>query len=102
MKTRILGLGLSMAFSVVGGAYLSTSAYADSTCYTGCTAPTDPGAGTSQATTTANVVTDPSSGSLPFTGADIAEMAGIGAALVGAGGLLVARGRRRTTASTPR
>jgi hypothetical protein len=93
MRIRALGLGLGMTAGVLAGVGVSSAAYADSTCYTGCTAPTDPTT-VPTVTPTANVTSTPTGG-LPFTGADIAETATVGAGLLVAGGLLVRRGRRR-------
>jgi hypothetical protein len=99
MRIRALGLGLGLTGAVLGGVGASSAAYADSTCYTGCTATTDPTPPTTvtpaaTGTPAANLVSEPTGG-LPFTGADIAEMATVGAGLVVAGGVLVRRGRRR-------
>ena len=93
----VIGTGLAVAsmFAVptVAGA-------ADSTCYVGCTpsavspssvpvAPTSGGTPQAAASTLAN-----GSSSLPFTGADIGELAAVGAGAVVIGGVLVRRRRR--------
>lgn len=91
MTMRLLGLGLGSLLTLVGVAVPTVSASADTTCYTGCTAPTptahDP-------FTTAKVQTAPA-GSLAFTGADIEEMTVIGGGALLVGGVLALRGRRR-------
>ena len=78
------------------GGLLAGVAGADSSCYTGCgttagtviaTSGTGTAAKTQEATT--------ASSGLAFTGADIEEMAVIGAAAIGVGTLLVVRSRRR-------
>ena len=91
------GLALASLFAVpaVAGATTTT----DPGCYTGCTPPT----------VNNNVVSPPStdpvqtaatvangSTSLPFTGADIGELAAVGAGAIVVGGLLA---RRRRSAS---
>ncbi len=77
-------------------------------CYTSCTPPTvtgntvplnqdpsDPGAnGTVAGSTAALTSTTNGSSSLPFTGADIGELAAVGLGAVAVGGLLTRRRRR--------
>jgi LPXTG-motif cell wall-anchored protein len=83
-----------VAFPAVAGA--------DTTCYTGCTPPTVSPASvpppspssTKPVHTTASTAVNGSS-SLPFTGADIGELAVVGVGAVVIGGVL-ARRRRRT------
>jgi hypothetical protein len=102
MKSKILGLGLGLAVSTLGVVAVPAAvAFADtpapSTCYTGCTTPL-----TSPPTTPVPVVSAPiepkaapvAGGGLPFTGADISEMAAVGAGALVAGGLMVRRSRR--------
>jgi hypothetical protein len=106
MKSKILGLGLGLAVSTLGVVAVPAAvAFADTpaatatpnTCYTGCTTPL-----TSPPTTPVPVVSVPiepkaapvAGGGLPFTGADISEMAAVGAGALVAGGLMVRRSRR--------
>lgn len=102
MKSKLLGLGLGLTLSTLGVAAVpATAAFADTTCYTGCTT-----AVTSPPQVTPTVVTTPpaaepapastpvSGGALPFTGADIEEMAAVGAGALLVGGLMVRRSRR--------
>jgi hypothetical protein len=102
MKSKLLGLGMGLTLSALGVAAVpAAAAFADtapSTCYTGCTTsitspPTIP--------ITTTVVTEPApiaktaaGASLPFTGADIEEMAAVGAGALMVGGLMVRRSRR--------
>jgi hypothetical protein len=89
------GLALASMFAV------PAVAGADSTCYTGCVPPTvqatsvtpSTGPGTSAVHTSAMVN---GSSSLPFTGADIGELAAVGAGAIVIGGIL-ARRRRQTS-----
>jgi hypothetical protein len=121
MTTKRLGRGLGIAMMIVTMVSIpSVAAYADGTCYTGCTPPpitgggggsnTGGGAGQhspstkssgsgSGATATATAQSTRSSGGgLPFTGADVEELAvgGVGALLIG--GVLVRRSRHRRRA----
>ena len=72
---------------------------ADPTCYTGCTPPTVsnnnvvPPSSTDPVRTTASVN---GSSSLPFTGADVGELAAVGVGAIVLGGVLA---RRRRSAS---
>jgi hypothetical protein len=89
------GLALASVFAVPG------MASADTTCYTGCTPPTVSPSSVPPPTTHG---TDPlrttsvanGSSSLPFTGADIGELAAVGAGAIVIGGVLA---RRRRSAS---
>lgn len=99
------GLAVTSMFAV------PAVAGADATCYTGCTPPTvsptsvptpttspsdgATGTGTNAVTPAATTLANGSS-SLPFTGADIGELAAVGAGAIVVGGVL-ARRRRRTT-----
>jgi hypothetical protein len=71
---------------------------ADSTCYTGCTPPTvnavsvTPSTTSGSGTHTSALVNG--SSSLPFTGADIGELAAVGAGAIVIGGILVRRRRQ--------
>ncbi len=94
-----IGSGLALA-SVFSIPMVAGAATPDPTCYTGCTPPE-----VSSATVTPTTVapSDPGStamvngsSSLPFTGADIGELAAIGAGAVVIGGVLA---RRRRSAS---
>jgi hypothetical protein len=79
----------------------AASAFADGTCYTGCTPPANVSTQTPSSSTGApeTSVSTPSSSGLPFTGADIEEMAAIGGGAVLVGGLLVYRSRRHRRAA---
>jgi hypothetical protein len=96
------GPALGVLLAVPVGGLLAGAAGADSSCYTGCNTQTTavtPDGGSAAANTTATKTTDgptPASSGLAFTGADIEEMAVIGAAAIGVGTLLVVRSRRRT------
>jgi hypothetical protein len=102
MKKKLLGLGLGVVMSAAVVA-LPTAAFADTTCYvTGCSQ--------SQGGVTPQVVSTPpavapvepqqaASGGLPFTGADIEEMAAVGAGALLVGGALVRRSRRHSRAA---
>lgn len=96
------GPALGVLLAVPVGGLLAGAAGADSSCYTGCsntatTVITTSGGNTAGTTAAAthDGTTTASSG-LAFTGADIEEMAVIGAAAIGVGTLLVVRSRRRT------
>ena len=102
MKTKkwtqrmCIGAGLA----VVSMFAVPTVAGADATCYTGCTPPTvsptsvpPPGPKTTDPVHTTKMVNG--SSSLPFTGADIGELAAVGVGAVVVGGVLTRR-RRRT------
>jgi len=93
---------LATGIAVASLAAVPSMAGADTTCYTGCKPPvvsptvvpvapttTDPGHTGAVATTTS------SSSSLPFTGADIGELAAVGIGAVVIGGVLTRR--RRTS-----
>jgi LPXTG-motif cell wall-anchored protein len=92
-RKLIFGAGLAVATlgaSAVAAVIVPAAAFADTTCYTGCVPP--------QVTTndggTVAPATDASDGGLPFTGADIEQMAAIGGGAVLVGALLVRRRRR--------
>ena len=95
------GPALGVLLAVPVGGLLAGTAGADSSCYTGCTNTATTvistgGTSTAATTTSANDGTTTASSGLAFTGADIEEMAVIGAAAIGVGTLLVVRSRRRT------
>ena len=98
-----MGIGTGIALASIFAVATAVGA-ASTTCYTGCTPPTvspnsvqppspstDGQPQTAAATTIAN-----GSSSLPFTGADIGELAAVGIGAVAIGGVLTRR-RRRTT-----
>lgn len=106
MNKKVLGLGLGLTLTALGVAALPPTAYADSTCYTGCsgpsggvTTPVTP-APVSAPTVSAPVapVQAPTSGALPFTGTDIEGMAAVGVGTVVAGCVMVRRSRRHRQA----
>ncbi|HTT86523.1 MAG TPA: hypothetical protein VMF60_04070 [Acidimicrobiales bacterium] len=103
MKSKLVGLGLGLALSALGVVIAPTMASADSTCYTGCSTPsgsTIPTTAVTQATTPTLAKTEPvSSSSLALTGADIEEMAAVGAGALVLGGVLVRRSRKQRQAS---
>ena len=90
MSRKLLGFGLGLALSTLAVAVVPTMAWADSTCYTGCSAPTGGGVGnppTVSVSKPASVpIQAPASSGLAFTGADIEGMTavGVGAVVVGA------------------
>jgi hypothetical protein len=105
MKSKLLGLGLGLTLSALGVvAVPAAAAFGDAsqpaTCYTGCTTPAT---GTSTPVTVApeplstpiEPTQAPAAGGLPFTGADIEEMAAVGAGALVLGGLMVRRSRRQ-------
>ncbi|MGH9016993.1 MAG: hypothetical protein ACRDY1_04510 [Acidimicrobiales bacterium] len=95
MKIRLLGLGLGSILTLAGVVVPAAMASADSTCYTGCTAPPPSGhVPDGPVVKTASVA----SSSLAFTGADIEEMTAIGGGALLLGGVLVGRSRRRSRA----
>ena len=108
MKSKLLGLGLGLTMSALGVAAVpAAAAFADTsvqpaTCYTGCTTPAT---GTSTPVTVAPQplqvapVQEPTAGGLPFTGADIEEMAAVGAGALVLGGVMVRRSRRQRQAT---
>jgi hypothetical protein len=87
------GLAVTSMFAV------PAVAGADATCYTGCTPPSVSPSVVTPPTTPDGVqpasVTVNGSSSLPFTGADIGELAAVGVGAVVIGGVLTRR-RRRT------
>jgi hypothetical protein len=93
-RKLIFGAGLAVATlgaSAVAAVVVPATALADTTqtCYTGCTnqvAPNDGGV--------VAPATDASDAGLPFTGADIEQMVGIGGGAILVGALLVRRRRR--------
>ena len=106
MKSKLLGLGLGLTLCTLGVAGVpAAAAFADSApqlCYTGCetTITSPPVASATSATTPTPVpLAEPAtpvaaSGGLPFTGADIEEMAAVGAGALVVGCLMVRRSRR--------
>jgi hypothetical protein len=103
MKSKLLGLGLGLTLSTLGVAAVpATAAMADTPppCYTGCTTvitsppPTVPTPAVTVPAPEPKLAVSANSASLPFTGADISEMAGVGAGALLVGGLLVRRSRR--------
>jgi len=89
------GLALASVFSVPAVASAATA-----NCYTGCTPPTVANNSVVPPTTSPSgngTVTPTVSGSssLPFTGADVGELAAVGVGAIVVGGILV---RRRRTA----
>jgi len=103
MKSKILGLGLGLTLGAFGVAAVPASAAfavgpTPTTCYTGCTTViTSPPPTTPTPTTPApepKLAVSAGSASLPFTGADIEEMAAVGAGALLVGGFMVRRSRR--------
>ncbi len=110
MKSKLLGLGLGLTMSTLGVAAVpAAAAFADTsvqpaTCYTGCTTPAT-GISTPVPVTVAPQplqvapVQEPTASGLPFTGADIEEMAAVGAGALILGGVMVRRSRRQRQAT---
>jgi hypothetical protein len=100
MKSKLLGLGLGLTLSTLGVAAVpATAAFADTTCYTGCTTATSSPTPTTPVVTVVTAPVEPKTtstagGALPFTGADIGEMAAVGAGALVVGGVMVRRSRR--------
>ena len=105
MKRKLLGLGFGVALSTVGVVVAPAAAFADATCYTGCSTPQtgnnpgNPVTPSAPAQAQTQPPSNPASGGLPFTGADIAEMTAVGAGAVLVGGVLVQRSRRQRQAN---
>jgi hypothetical protein len=103
MNRKLLGLGFGVALSTLGVAAIPAVASADATCYTGCSSggggnpPPQPPS--TPVFVQANPPSNPASGGLAFTGADITEMAAVGAGAVLVGGALVQRSRRQRRAT---
>ncbi len=97
IRTAVVVVGLGMVLAAPTVAYVSGPGAAAATCYTGCEPVSTVPAVSTPDVPTPPVATAPSGGGLAFTGADIAEMAALGAGAIGAGSLLVWRGRRRAT-----
>ena len=105
MNRKLLGLGFGVALSVFGVVSIPATAFADSTCYTGCSTPssgsnnsvTPPPSAPAAAQTAPP--SNPASGGLAFTGADIAEMAAVGGGALLVGGALMQRSRRQRRAN---
>jgi hypothetical protein len=99
MRSKLLGLGLGLTLSTLGVVAVPAVAFADGTCYTGCTRPVT---GVSNPPTPGIIVTPAQAPILPtqaasglaLTGADIEGMATIGAGALVVGGLMVRRSRR--------
>jgi hypothetical protein len=95
-KLRGFLVGAALGISALAVVEMpAVAAFADGTCYTGCTPP----ANVSTQAPSSSPATSPSSStssssSLPFTGADIEELVGIGVGAVLVGGVLVFRSRR--------
>ena len=101
--TRRIGIGTGIALASMF-AVPTVAGAASTTCYTGCTPPTvspntvlPPSPPSTDGTQTAATTTIANgSSSLPFTGADIGELAVVGVGAVVIGGVLTRR-RRRTS-----
>jgi len=96
MRTKLIFSGFLMFMSLS----LASPAFADSTCYTGCTPPPIQQVQSSVPAAPASHAT--SSTPLPFTGADVIELLVIAVIALGAGGTLLALKRRRSAQPTPR
>jgi hypothetical protein len=105
MRSKLLGLGLGLTLSTLGVVAIPTMAFADTTCYTGCSSPTqgsNPPAPPQSSQTVANPVVplqSVNSGGLALTGGDIEGMVAAGAGALVVGGLLVRRSRRQLRAT---
>jgi len=128
MTTKTLGRGLGSAVMVLAVVGLPTmKAYADATCYVGCTTTTTSpqtsgggghggsggtrppvtkssggsgtsGSGSSGGGVRTTAATGSSGGSLPFTGADVEELTAGGVGALVVGGVLLRRSRNRRRA----
>jgi hypothetical protein len=121
MRIKLLGLGAGLAFITLGvvalpGAVASAATTTGNTaagpCYPACP-PTAPQSGVTVTTPAPQVTVAPAvktapaaaptqaptSGGLPFTGADISEMAAVGAGALVLGGVLVRRSRRNASSA---
>ncbi len=97
MRKQVLGVGLVvLALATLSVGAVTSAAYGDATCYTGCTTQTT-GSTSPVATVVAPVQpkTATNSGGLVLTGADIEGMAIIGAGACLVGALMLRRNRRR-------
>jgi hypothetical protein len=100
MRSKLLGLGLGLTLSTLGVVAVPTMAFADATCYTGCTTPatgvSTPIQGNAVVPSPPSAPIEPTqqASGLALTGADIEGMVTIGAGALVAGGLLVRRSRR--------
>ncbi len=112
-RTKVLAFGFCAALCAGGAAVMPAVAWADSgttTCTPSayplvtCPPPSYGGSGGSTTPTpvtpasSAIAYTNASAGSLPFTGADIEQMAAVGGTALILGSVLVARKRRRVRA----
>lgn len=103
---RALLAGLVIILGTAAWVGTPVAASAQPSCYTGCTRPSVPpgeppiqtGGLTSSngSSTTDGQGSGSSSGGLPFTGSDIAELSVLGLVVLTAGGILAYRGRRTT------
>jgi LPXTG-motif cell wall-anchored protein len=100
-KVRRLLFGTGLMVSTLGAGVVATvvtvpkAAFADTTGYVGGTPPPQTSSDGSNAVEPVTSAKD-GPGDLPFTGADIEELAAIGGGAILAGGLLVHRRRRRS------
>lgn len=95
-KIRVLAFGLGLGLCLPVG--LSATAYADPTCYVGCT-PVTPSGGSQPVVASSEGSSQKPSGSasnsgLAFSGADIEGAAAVGGTALLVGGLFVVGGRR--------
>jgi hypothetical protein len=95
-KLRGLLVGAALGVSALAVVEMpAVAAFADGTCYTGCTPPANVSTQAPSSSPAAPAASSTSSSSsLPFTGADIEGLVGIGAGAVLVGGVLVFRSRR--------
>jgi hypothetical protein len=101
-KKVAFGVGMGALLSIPVATMVTSTAGADTTCYTGCSTPSTglpstSGAGSADplAATTSS---SSSAGGLAFTGADLSELVAISVGALGAGTVLVRYSRRRQTA----
>jgi hypothetical protein len=106
MRRQFLVPGLVLALTTLAVVEIPTTAYADSTCYTGCTtsvtgSSTPPATGAQPSVTVPPIApkTATSARGLAFTGADIEALAIVGAGALVVGGVVVRRSRRRRRAA---
>jgi LPXTG-motif cell wall-anchored protein len=101
-KVRRLLFGTGLMVSTLGAGVVATvvtvpkAAFADTTGYVGGVPPSQTSSGGSNAVEPVTSASSDAPDGLPFTGADIEQLAAIGGGAILAGGLLVHRRRRRS------
>jgi hypothetical protein len=102
-KRVAFGVGVGALLTIPVATMISSTAGADSTCYSGCSAPsiglptTSGGDGSATAVSSTPTTTSSPAG-LAFTGADLSELVIISLGALGGGTVLVRYSRRRKVA----